>query len=163
MPVIWPPMLPAAPLVEGFQETAPTITLRSAIDAGPPKVRRRFTAGISQISCRYTVTRDLMNILDNFYFNGVAGGAIPFEWEHPRRREIVMVRFREAPQYTAYSGDIWTAVVALEVLPPGMAVRLALTRQPGGSPELPPPGPPPPALPWPPPEPLVEYAPPSSP
>jgi hypothetical protein len=122
MPLIWPPSLPSSPLVSGFQETAPTLVIRSSMDVGPPKVRRRATSGIGQIQCRYTLSRVLMNTLDDFYFGPAGGGAVAFEWRHPRRAVTVLVRFREPPSYTAEDPEIYTATVALDVLPPGVTV-----------------------------------------
>jgi hypothetical protein len=123
MALVWPVTLPAYPLIDGYEEQAPKITLRSTVDAGPPKVRRRFTAGISKITCKYTVSRELMLALDDFYFVQAAGGAIPFEWTHPMRHETVMVRFVEPPSYKAFDQYLWHATLQLEVLPPGLALH----------------------------------------
>jgi hypothetical protein len=128
MALVWPPTLPHVPLVEGFEETEATLTLRSSIDAGPPKVRRRFTAGIGQITCRYTLDRTLLLTLSDFYLGPAAGGAVAFEWFHPRRQVTVMVRFREPVAYRPEAPELWTATVALEVLPPGMAATLEAGR-----------------------------------
>ncbi len=43
---VWPPSLPQRPLAQGFSEQAPDTLIRTQMEAGPPKVRRRFTAGI---------------------------------------------------------------------------------------------------------------------
>jgi hypothetical protein len=110
--------------VEGYEETTPKIVLRSQVDAGPPKVRRRFTSGIAKIVCRYTLPPDLLQVLDDFYFSACAGGAVAFEWTHPRRLEPVMVRFLEPPVYKAFHKDAWSATVTIEVLPPGLAAAL---------------------------------------
>lgn len=122
MPVIWPPTLPQYPLLEGYEETAPDIVLRSNNDAGPPKVRRRFTANVGQIACRYNVTRAQLDIFDDFYFGPAGGGSVAFEWMHPWRRVTVRVRFKEAPRYSSAGNPetAWMISVALEVLPPGM-------------------------------------------
>jgi hypothetical protein len=125
MPLVWPASLPVVPLVDGFEELAVNITIRSSIDAGPPKVRRRFTANVSQITCRYTFSKAHCTTLDDFYFVSAAGGAIPFEWLHPRREETINVRFKEPPKYTAQAPDVWTAACIFETLPPGVAATLA--------------------------------------
>lgn len=108
--------------MDGYEEVAPEIVLRSSVDAGPPKVRRRFTANVSQISCRYILTRPQLDIIDDFYFGPAGGGATPFEWMHPWRRVTVRVRFKEPLRYSnaGHPEDAWAVSVALEVLPPGM-------------------------------------------
>jgi hypothetical protein len=125
MAVVWPPTLPSAPLIEGYSETTPQIVRRSAMDAGPPKVRRSYTANVSEIACRYAMTRAQVDTFDAFYFGPAGGGSIVFEWEHPRRHVTVNARFREPrPTYTngGHPEDVWFVDIALEVLPPGMAL-----------------------------------------
>lgn len=128
MAIIWPATLPPAPLVEGFTETLPTLTITSNMDAGPAKKRRRFTSGVVIIECSYALTREQVGILDDFYTVDTGGGALSFEWVHPRRLPagtVVNVRFKEPPAWRPQdSVDHWKAGLTLEVLPPGMASTL---------------------------------------
>jgi hypothetical protein len=139
--LLWPLSLPAAPLVKGYAEVPPNIVLRSTVDAGPPKVRRRFTAGVGQIECGYALTRAEMTTLDDFFFITTGGGALPFLWVEPRRSAELSVRFKEPPHYRPEdSNEVWMASLVLEVLPPGLAERLVLARKvppPVGSPNPP--------------------------
>ncbi|QLH37711.1 MAG: hypothetical protein HWD60_00095 [Defluviicoccus sp.] len=51
MSAVWPSSLPQKPLVDGFSETAPNLVVRSPMDVGPAKVRRRATAGSPGCRC----------------------------------------------------------------------------------------------------------------
>ena len=41
----WPATLPQEILAEGYEEGLPDVLVRTKMDAGPDKVRRRATAG----------------------------------------------------------------------------------------------------------------------
>lgn len=122
--IVWPPTLAQVPLVESYQETEPVLTIRSAVDAGPPKVRRRFTAGIPTITAQYMLTRTQTQILSDFYVGPAAGGATIFEWPDPRQGVAVRVRFRQPPRYDPEAappdGPRWRTTIELEKLPPGV-------------------------------------------
>jgi hypothetical protein len=126
MPVIWPPTLPAIPLIEGYQETAPTMVRRSVVDQGPPKVARRYTAALYTIACRYAMDTVQLGIFDQFYWGAAGGGSVIVEWPHPWRHVAVSVRFKDPwPSWTsAGHPDVWYVSVTLEVLPPGVAAIL---------------------------------------
>ena len=96
--------------------------LRSTVDAGPPKVRRRFTANVGIVTCRYSLTKAQLVIFDNFFFGPAGGGSVAFEWPHPWKHVTVRVRFREVARYgnAGHPEDAWTVGVVLEILPPGM-------------------------------------------
>lgn len=126
MAVLWPPTIPQMPLIDSYEEVAPNIILRSSVETGAPKVRRRYTAAATQITCRYSLTRAELAIFDDFFFGPAAGGAVQVDWPHPWRHETVRIRFREQPRYSnaGHPDDAWVVAVALEVLPPGIAAAL---------------------------------------
>jgi len=114
----WPASLPQEPLAQGFSEQAPNTLLRSQMEAGPPKVRRRFTAGIRNIECQVRLTPAQVDLLDTFFDATIAGGALPFDWKHPRNGTAVTFRFVEPPSYTPVArGTLWQASLRLEILP----------------------------------------------
>ena len=89
------PTLPQSPLLEGYEETPPEIVLRSTVDAGPQKVRRRFTANIGLITCRYEMTKPQVARSTTSTSAPAGGGSVVFEWPHPWRPVTVRARFRE--------------------------------------------------------------------
>ena len=112
--------LPPIPLSAGYEETAPDLVIRSQMDTGPQKVRRRFTAGVRPISCRISCTLEQLQIFDAFYV-GPAGGAVAWEWTHHVSHQTARFRFREPPKYAAVDNEaLWWVTMSLEVLPPGM-------------------------------------------
>ena len=115
---VWPASLPQEPLAQGYNEQAPNTVVRSAMEAGPPKLRRRFTAGVRSIECQVRLTPVQVDTLDAFFGSTVAGGALSFDWKHPRNGTAVTFRFVEPPSYTSLArGTLWQATLRLEILP----------------------------------------------
>ena len=115
---VWPASLPQTPLAEGYNERAPDTVIRSPMEAGPPRLRRRFTAGVRNIECQLRLTPAQLDTLDAFFGSTVAGGALPFDWKHPRNGTAVTFRFVEPPGYTPVArGTLWQAMLRLEILP----------------------------------------------
>ncbi len=115
---VWPWSLPQRPLAQGFNERAPDTAIRTQMEAGPPKVRRRFTAGIRTMDMQLRVDADQVATLDTFYDATLAGGTLRFDWLHPRTGGALTYRFVEPPSYTPVArGRVWTATLKLESLP----------------------------------------------
>ena len=116
MPNVWPVTLPQFVSVEGFQETPPDLLLRTQMDAGPPKVRRRFTAGVRGFKATVRLTQAQVQVLDAFFVGTLAGGALSFDWTHPRTGVNSSFRMSR-PAYSSEGGDSWVAGFELELLP----------------------------------------------
>lgn len=80
----WPATLPQAPLADGYHEGGPGGLLVREPDAGPPEVRRRSTAGRQPIAAQYAVTAAQLATFELFVRDDLAGGALAFDWPHPR-------------------------------------------------------------------------------
>jgi hypothetical protein len=106
--------LPIYPNQEGFAENPKQGLLRSTVDAGPEKVRRRYTAISTIYSIQYALTYNQKQVLDYFYKYVAKQGALRFNWTHPIGY-TVEARFQEPPQYTPRENEI-TATLQLEVL-----------------------------------------------
>jgi len=114
----WPLTLPTAPETPGYSETAPNTLIRTAMDAGPPKVRQRFTAGVRPITLSWLLTREQVNTLDLFYVSTLRGGSLFFDGlAHPRTGALVNFRFVAPPQYVALGPDVWRATTQMEIIP----------------------------------------------
>lgn len=112
----WPATLPGLNELDGYQESPPDTLLRQNMDAGPPKVRRRCTAGVRPISGRLVLTLAQVEILDGFYVNDLADGSINLTASHPRTGVSSTFRFVSPPQYRPHRGK-WQATLDIEVLP----------------------------------------------
>ncbi len=112
----WPVTLPDDVLqgyLEGFGETL----LRTTMDAGPAKQRRRFTAVARPFQVTIELTRDQVAIFDDFFTTTLAGGSLAFDWTHPRTGAAVEFRFTEEPDLRHHVGNLWRAPLKLEILP----------------------------------------------
>lgn len=117
MPASWPVTLPQDVLVQGYAEAFPSTTLRTQMDAGPAKTRRRFTASVRPLRVTMPLTRAQVALLDTFYTDTLEGGALEFTWTHPRTLAAVTLRFVSPPQPVPDSGAWWRVDLDLEVLP----------------------------------------------
>lgn len=118
MPTIeWPYSLPDELLVDGFRGEFPKTKLRTEMDAGPAKQRRRFTATVEPLSGSIEVTSDQLERLQRFHNTDCAGGASEFLWAHPVTRDRVRMRFVTEPAYSSLGGGYFKVDLSLEVMP----------------------------------------------
>ncbi|MCW5698292.1 MAG: hypothetical protein KIT00_00435 [Rhodospirillales bacterium] len=104
-------------LAQGFNEQAPNSVIRTQMEAGSPKVRRRFTAGIRILDMHLRLNVDQVDTLDTFHDSTLQGGALSFDWVLPRTGAPMTFRFVEPPSYAPIArGRLWTATLKLEVL-----------------------------------------------
>ena len=106
--------LPAYPDATGLSSQPMDGTIRTSMDSGPAKLRRRFTATPDVWAMQYTLSTIQKQILDQFYAD--QGGVNSFSWTKPDTGETVAARFKGRPAYQA-SGLLWTASVNLEIMP----------------------------------------------
>ena len=120
---IWPLTLPQRPLRSGFKESVPNNLLTSPMDTGPAKVRRRSNAKPVPLSITYVLKDTQLLILDDFVENVLAGGAICFDWPHPRTGEYVRARLSPQSEDVLYDKQLyqdtlrWQIQLKLEVFP----------------------------------------------
>lgn len=117
MTITWPDALPAAPLLESFSETPADTAIRTDMEQGPAKTRRRTTAGVAMLTCVYLLSKSQTAALDAFFAEACAGGALGFVMTHPRTGLSVSCRFTQPPQYIPTNGAYFKAQLKLEVLP----------------------------------------------
>lgn len=112
----WPSTLPS-PAINTFSEAPPNNIIRSSMDKGYDKVRRRTTASIRPISFTLKLTDDQVTIIDDFYNDETVGGSLSFDYIHPRTGATVEARFAEPPSYQSNENVIYDVSVSLEILP----------------------------------------------
>lgn len=116
---VWPPSLPQVPQ-KGFTETGGALILRTQMDAGLAKQRRRGLS-TSQLNTSFILTSAQVTLLEEFITNTIRGVA-RFGFPHPRTNNIVEVRIIPQNEGTLYNltylaPDYWTLTLQLEVLP----------------------------------------------
>jgi len=109
----WPSTLPN-PDYEGFVEQMTNNILRTSMDAGAPKQRRRFTAVFRQIKFSLKKLTSAQRDTLIFFYNTVGAGE--FYWTDPVDGITKTARFIEPP---SFSGDesLINANISIEVLP----------------------------------------------
>jgi hypothetical protein len=113
----WPETLPQSPLVEGFRETPADNSLRTAMETGPAKLRRRATSGAAGLTAGFLLDAAQLAALDIFYADTLQGGTLPFDFTHPISGETISCRFRQPPSRAALNGGYFRSVLELEVVP----------------------------------------------
>jgi hypothetical protein len=81
--ILWPGILPQQLLISGYGEQFADQVLRTQMDAGPAKARRRFTAAPRPISGEIVVTPAQLVFFRAWYYNVLMGGALRFGWVDP--------------------------------------------------------------------------------
>jgi hypothetical protein len=112
----WPASLPY-PALNTLKETPPENTIRTQMEKGPAKLRRRTTANVRPLSFTLKLTPAQVTTLDDFFTTTTFSGAVEFTYTHPRTGASVTARFTEPPTYSEVGGAIYNAAVALEILP----------------------------------------------
>jgi len=123
MPV-WPATLPTDAQY-GWSETPGDSLVRTQTDAGPAKLRRRFTSTPSAFSFQFVMTKAQATRLIQFYENasdaaiaGTNGGALSITGlPHPRDNSAATFRFLAPPVLTQTAYDVFRASLRLELLP----------------------------------------------
>ena len=115
----WPTGLPAYPLQSGYEESQSNRTIRTTMDVGPSKQRPRTRAGVRPFMLPLELSGAELEIFNAFYENTLSGGALAFDWVHPRTRVAVNFRFigGQPPKWNALGGDLYGALLPVEVLP----------------------------------------------
>ena len=121
--IVWPPGLPQSPLKDRYAKELPDLVLRSSVDAGLDKVRRRYTAGPVLHEIGLKLTRSQVAILRTFYLDVSAAGTIPFEWRDHETGDAAVFRFVTRPKFKPRAPrqdghEFWeTETFVLEELP----------------------------------------------
>lgn len=113
----WPGNLQPYPLVADYEESAPDTMLRTEMDAGPAKLRQRFTAAARPISGSVVMkTKSELNDLDAFFVTTLKGGTLAFDWQD-RNGVTRSYRFTAPPRYTFLEPDRIKVSMKLEIMP----------------------------------------------
>ena len=121
----WPSTLPSDPSW-GWTEVPGNGLVRTNTDAGPAKLRRRFTSTPSSFSFSFSLDSEAKATrLIQFYTNssddspaGTAGGSQQITGlPHPRTNAAATFRFLAPPVVTQVAKNLFRASVKLELLP----------------------------------------------
>lgn len=113
----WPSNLQPRLLAGGFNLSPKDTVIRTQMDFGVAKTRRRFTTSTTDIPASIHLRDDQYTVFMNFFNNTVAGGALPFDYIHPVTGEPIRVRFRGPPKIDALGGKVYVVQMQWEILP----------------------------------------------
>lgn len=94
----WPNTLQQVFDSDTFSMVPGVTTIRSDVDAGPAKVRSRFTDAVDNFQASIVIDYAEYNTLMTFYKTSLSNGALPFTMDHPFTGTPVDFRFVSPPQ-----------------------------------------------------------------
>lgn len=105
--------------VQGFTHSIGKTTLRSNVEVGPAKVRRRFTKSVDPYKGSIVMSYDEYDTLYNFYQTTLDGGTKKFNFEDPFSQLPAEFRFINEPNMTPIgtAGIEYRVTFDLEKLP----------------------------------------------
>ncbi len=116
---VWPTTLPVINYPSpdsGYSYAPQNQALRTQMDAGPKKSRRRFSAGYTAMSINIDMTGAQVAILKTFYYTTLAV-VLPFDWIDHTTRTTATYVFLEPPGYSPLAADWWRVSLQLEQQP----------------------------------------------
>ena len=118
----WPGSLPQYATLRDMQWAGPSnATIRTPMDVGPSKGRRRTTAPTRFVQVAYAQMTDAqLTTFENWFQNDIAMGALAFTMPHPKDQTTRTWRFADAQspyQVTPYTRTLWRVTMMLELFP----------------------------------------------
>lgn len=98
---------------DGFKEAPPSRQLRSKMDVGEDKIRRRSSRAVRPVTIQMLLSDSLLDTFDDFY---LANDELSFSFTHPRTSETVTARFTDEPPSYDPNETMWNVTVKLEIL-----------------------------------------------
>ena len=114
--ITWPLTLPQSFLVNGFNEDGPDNIIRSAMDTGPHKTRRRYTARVQPLTGAMLMTPAEYTIFKDFFKTSLQDGALTFEMPDDVDGGTMEVKFR-AKYQTVFLGTVFRVTMGLDKQP----------------------------------------------
>jgi hypothetical protein len=91
--------------------------LRTDMDVGPKKFRRRFTKGIDVFTASINLDMDEYTTFYTFFNTTLNGGTLPFTYNHPITQVPTDFRFRGPPKISPIGGRTFVVSFEWEALP----------------------------------------------
>jgi hypothetical protein len=113
----WPVGVPSTFEQDGYSFSPQNGTLRSEMDIGPAKVRRRFTATIERHSGEIVMTKAQFNTWLSWFYNTIGYGALDFNFTHPLSGSPIVARIitKEPPFSVSPDGQTQYVRVSFEI------------------------------------------------
>ncbi len=112
----WPGTLPN-PIADGYQEIMADNIIRTKMEVGLAKVRKRSTAAPVRFQLAYNMTAAQVTTLETFFNTTINGGVDQFSMANPRTAASENWRMISPPQVTISSAPNYRVVVTMERIP----------------------------------------------
>ncbi len=111
--ITWPSSLPQVIRLEGLGAKRKSNVIRTQMDAGPQKARRRYTAITKEFTGSVVLTESQRELLEDWYQNMIGDGALRFVMKDPQTLQLAEFRFLEEYDEEASDG-LWIITMKLE-------------------------------------------------
>ena len=108
----WPASLPTDIITDGFNQQAKPTAIRTQMEAGLDKIRRRYTTEIINSSVSMVITFAQYSTLETFFNTTLKGGVLSFNFTDPADSTEYEYRFLEPPSYSSY--NVYNYLVAMQ-------------------------------------------------
>lgn len=112
----WPGSLPGA-IADGYQEVFPDNVIRTQMETGYPKTRKRSTAAPYQLRLLFNMTKAQVATLYTFFSSTINDGVDSFTMTHPRTGASETFRMLNPPDISIADGINYRVLIQLEQLP----------------------------------------------
>lgn len=109
----WPDSLPQVLILDGLNAKKRSSVVRTEMDAGPAKQRRRYTVSTKEFKGSIVVTESQRQILENFYRVVLSDGVLRFQMKDPQTLEYAEFRFKDDYDEDSLDGN-WKITMILE-------------------------------------------------
>lgn len=112
--IIWPASLPAYPELAVYSPEVQDQKIRTSMETGVAKVRRRYTASIMKHPVRITLSASQFETFKTFFNTTTQFGTLPINWDFFGTNDL---RFVGVYQYKYITPEIVQVTFTLEELP----------------------------------------------
>lgn len=117
MSATWPSELQNLVNQDSFGLTFGDSTIRSDMDVGPAKVRRRITKAVDSITCSITLkTASEYSAFEYFYKTTLNGGVNQFAFNHPITGVQTDFRISKTPSFRPLGGSVFQVSMEWEIV-----------------------------------------------
>lgn len=111
--ISWPEALPQVLILDGLSAQKNSNVIRTSMDAGPQKARRRYTIQSKNFDGTVILSEEQRELLEYWYDNTLGNGTLRFKMKDPQTLQTAEFRFREDYREEAQDG-LWRITLALE-------------------------------------------------
>lgn len=111
--ITWPQTFPQVMRLEGLGAKKKTNVIRTQMDAGPQKTRRRYTVSTKEFTGSVVLTEAQREYLEDWYDNVLGSGVLRFVMKDPQTLQPAEFRFLEEYDEEASDG-LWIITMKLE-------------------------------------------------